>query len=234
MDDHPMKPPADASSIFSFEHVGFERFDWPMLSVIAQRMAIAAVLAAFVAYRPWRRLMRGQFERPESGAQVLIACAGGLIAPVVGSNTALAFALVGLGGFIRFRSGIKDPREAGVMFFMIGIGLACGVGVLPIALVATVLSVALLVILDLVEGRRRKAGRKRIRVQGAADPGALEPALHRALAKSMIVHGSKIGLKSREVSVDVSGGQIASAGAVLALMQREGITFDGEVSCDEL
>ena len=47
---------------------------------------------------------------------------------VIGQSTARAFGLVGLGGFIRFRSGIKDTRDAAVMFVMIGIGMACGAG----------------------------------------------------------------------------------------------------------
>ena len=84
-----------------------------------------------------RRLFR-RFEPVDSAAQVLIAVAGGLMTAVIGNNMALAFALVGLGGFIRFRSGIKDPREAGVMFIMIGIGMACGIGQMPVALTATV------------------------------------------------------------------------------------------------
>ena len=47
---------------------------------------------------------------------------------VIGQSAARAFGLVGLGGFIRFRSGIKDTRDAAVMFVMIGIGMACGAG----------------------------------------------------------------------------------------------------------
>jgi hypothetical protein len=225
--------PLKSTVSYTFDAIGFEHFDWTFLAVIAGRMAIAALLAATVAYRPWRRLMNASFERPESGAQVLIAVAGGLIAPVVGSNTALAFALVGLGGFIRFRSGIKDPREAGVMFFMIGIGLACGVGMMPVALTATGLAIVLLTILDFSERRRRKLGKKRIRLGGVADPRQFEPAVRKALAKVMLIHGSKIALKDDEVVIDISGDRIGSAGELLELFALEGIDFKGDVSCEE-
>src|SRR5688572_15004421 len=133
-------PPIDTggfapSALVSFRHLGFENFDWTVLAVMAGRLAVAAALGAIVAYRPWRYFMpANRFDRTESGAQVLIAVAGALITVVIGNNTALAFGLVGLGGFIRFRSGIKDPREAGVMFLMIGIGMASGVGLMPVAL----------------------------------------------------------------------------------------------------
>src|SRR5581483_5195643 len=92
--------------------------------VILVRMAIAALLGAWVAYRSWRRLMRQTLppSRESSQAQTLIAVAGALMVAVIGDSMARAFGLVGLGAFIRFRSGIKDPRDAAVMFVMIGIG----------------------------------------------------------------------------------------------------------------
>ena len=178
--------------------------------------------------------MRWHFERPESGAQVLIAVAGGLMTAVIGNNIALAFALVGLGGFIRFRSGIKDPREAGVMFLMIGIGMACGIGDMPLALTATAFGFVLLPALDVADRHRRKLGRRRIRFGDVKDPRTLEPALRGALERSAVVHGSRIALKSDEVVVDVFGDKIASAGQVLDILDAAGIKFDGDISVEEI
>jgi hypothetical protein len=234
-----MMPPdlSDPGQLITFRHLGFENFDLTVLLVVAGRMAVAAALAALVAYRPWRRLMRWHFERPESGAQVLIAVAGGLVTQIIGSSpspTALAFALVGLGGFIRFRSGIKDPREAGVMFLMIGIGMSCGIGAMPIALTATAFGLLLLPALDFAERHRRKLGRRRIRFGDVKDPRTLEPALRLALEKSAVVHGSRIALKNDEVVVDVFGDKIASAGQVLDILAAAGIHFEGDLSVEEI
>ena len=94
------------------------------------RLVIASALGASVAYRWWRWLMPNTLPpaRESAQAQTLIAVAGALMVAVIGDSMARAFGLVGLGAFIRFRSGIKDPRDAAVMFVMIGIGMACGLG----------------------------------------------------------------------------------------------------------
>jgi hypothetical protein len=220
--------------LITFRHVGFENFDWDVLAVMLGRLAVAALLGAVVAYRWWRKLMPFPFDRTESGAQVLIAVAGALIVTVIGNNVALAFGLVGLGGFIRFRSGIKDPREAGVMFLMIGIGMASGVGLMPVALTATAFGVVLLAVLDVVEKKRRQPVRRRLRFKDVDDPRKLEPRMRAAIEKATAVRGSKINPGSREVVVDVVGDAIKSAGEALDVLRREGVELSGDVSCEEM
>ena len=112
------------------------------------RLVVASVLGASVAYRWWRRLMPNALPpaRESAQAQTLIAVAGALMVTVIGDSMARAFGLVGLGAFIRFRSGIKDPRDAAVMFVMIGIGMACGLGNVPMALVAAFFSSVVLAV----------------------------------------------------------------------------------------
>lgn len=218
----------------TFTHLGFENFDFVVLGVMAGRMVIAAVLGAIVAYRFWRRFMPWHFEPPESSAQVLIAVAGGLMTAVIGNNVALAFALVGLGGFIRFRSGIKDPREAGVMFLMIGIGMACGIGMMPVAITATILGVVLLAALDYAESKRRKLVRRRLRFAEIKNPRQLEPKIRAALAEVATIRGSKIALRRDEVVVDVYGDKIGSAGEAIELLEAAGVELIGDVSCEEI
>ena len=83
------------------------------------------------------------------------------------TSTARAFGLVGLGGFIRFRSGIKDTRDAAVMFVMIGVGMACGVGAIPMAIVATLFASVVLAIFD--AGRRARLRMTRVSIN-ASEP----------------------------------------------------------------
>lgn len=225
---------AEGGPLITYRHLGFENFDIAVLLVMAGRMGVAALLASLVAYRPWRRLMHWHFEPPESGAQVLIAVAGGLMTAVIGNNVALAFALVGLGGFIRFRSGIKDPREAGVMFFMIGIGMSCGIGSMPLALTSTAFALVLLPALDIADRYRRRLARRRIRLGDVKDPRTLEPAVRLALERTSAVRGSRISVKGDEVVVDVFGDKITSAGQVLELLTAAGIKFDGDIAVEEI
>ena len=147
-------PPIDVAAK---ETLGIESMDLAHFEVILLRMIMAGLLGAFLGYRPWRRLLPSRLlppARETAQAQTLIAIAGALMVVVIGQSTARAFGLVGLGGFIRFRSGIKDTRDAAVMFVMIGVGMACGLGAIPMAIVATVFASALLAIFDL--GRRAR------------------------------------------------------------------------------
>lgn len=114
------------------------------------RLLAAALLGALISYRPWRRVLARQRPVPieTSQSQGLIAVAGAMMVLVIGDNLARAFGLVGLGAFIRFRSGIKDPRDAATLFVMIGIGMACGLGLLRIAVLATGFVAVVLFVLD--------------------------------------------------------------------------------------
>jgi uncharacterized membrane protein YhiD involved in acid resistance len=100
--------------------------------------------------------------REVAQAQTLIAVAGALMVVVIGHSTARAFGLVGLGGFIRFRSGIKDTRDAAVMFVMIGIGMACGLGAVPMAVVAALFAAVVLALFD--AGRRARQRLMRVSI----------------------------------------------------------------------
>ncbi len=145
------------------------------LALIASRLALTALLAAAVAFRPWRRLRASVAAVPAdtAQAQVLIAVAGSLMVMIIGDSVARAFGLVGLGAFIRFRSGIKDPRDAAVLFVMIGIGMAVGIGLLPVAGLAVLFVGSMLMLLELSESRPLQRVRVGIDLER---PGlALEP-----------------------------------------------------------
>lgn len=132
--------------------------DVPHLEVLFVRMLLASLLGACVAYRFWRRFLPYTSPPSLQGAQTqtMIAAAGALMVVVIGDNMARAFGLVGLGAFIRFRSGIGDPRDAAIMFVMIGIGMACGLGLPLMAVGATVFICLLLFVFDLSMKTRAK------------------------------------------------------------------------------
>jgi Domain of unknown function (DUF4956) len=190
------------------------------LLVMAGRIGAVLVLAGFLAYRPWRFFMN----RPRMGheiaqAQVLIAIAGSIMVAIIGDNVARAFGLVGLGGLIRFRSGIKDTRDAAVMFSMIALGMACGLGLVEIAAVVTVCVSLVSFGFDLFTRPEPELYRVAITVD---DAGAALPALARVLPASRVVaapfadaapHRIVVEVASRE-AIDVAAlhGRLAVAG----------------------
>src|SRR5687768_15707998 len=80
------------------------------VGTIVTRMLVAVAIGAALATRPWRFLMRRALPKADMiQAQVLLCTAAAVITAVIGDSVAKAFGLVGLGGFVRFRSGLKDP-----------------------------------------------------------------------------------------------------------------------------
>ena len=61
-----------------------------------------------------------------------------LIMLVVGSNIARAFALVGALSVVRFRNAIKETRDVGFIFLVMGIGMAVGTRFYTLGIVAAV------------------------------------------------------------------------------------------------
>lgn len=140
------------------------------VQIMMLRLMTAAVLAALIAYRPWRLFMANttRVACDTAQAQVIIAVAGAIMVIIIGDSVARAFGLVGLGAFIRFRSGIKDPRDAAVMFVMIGMGMAVGLGLYEIALVVTVFVGGVVAFLDVAD----RSPHRKIRVGIDLEPGA--------------------------------------------------------------
>jgi hypothetical protein len=172
-------PPFDSA-------LGLGSLDTAHFEVILLRMIVAGLLGAFLGYRLWRRLIPNMLPpaRETAQAQTLIAIAGALMVVVIGQSTARAFGLVGLGGFIRFRSGIKDTRDAAVMFVMIGIGMACGLGAIPMAIVATLFASVVLAIFDL--GRRARLRLTKVAIH-ASEPSAAWERIHLAFPGARVV-----------------------------------------------
>src|SRR5688572_19853059 len=81
------------------------------------RMACALVLGALIAWRPLSRLAGAPAPKPaHAHALFMMTLAATLVVMVIGDSLARAFGVVGLGSFVRFRTALKDPRDA-VLFF---------------------------------------------------------------------------------------------------------------------
>ena len=188
--------------------------------VVLWRMIAVVALAAIVAYRPWRRLMAETtpIARETAQAQLLIAVAGAMMVIIIGDSVARAFGLVGLGAFIRFRSGIKDPRDAAVMFVMIGVGMAGGLGLLPIAALTVGFVCAELFVLDL----QGKAPSRRVRVgiQVEQPRLALAP-LGLAFPASRVL--SAPTAESGTVLLEIDAEENMDAATILEFLARQGV-----------
>ncbi len=177
---------------------------WAHAVDILIRLLCAFSLGSLLAHRPWRWVVGHHAARVQTDTaqtQAIIAVAGALLVIVIGESLARAFGLVGLGTFIRFRAGVKDPRDVAVLFVMIGVGMACGLGLVATAALGTAFVAAVLIVFDRFAPPRRRRLTISIR---AADPVAVRAAVRAAFPEARAV----------DVAFDETGARSAYAIAV--------------------
>lgn len=181
---------------------GGEASKHSILAIILN-LSSALVLGSLVAFRPWRKLMGlPPAMREMVHAQVLIAVAGAIAVTVIGDSLARAFGLVGLGGFIRFRTGIRDPRDAAVFFLLIGLGMACGLGVYWAALVCTGFMMFVLMILDFMGGGKQSSY-LRLTATCTDARGAAAPCRAALESFAVKIRGASLKILDKELRFDL-------------------------------
>lgn len=112
------------------------------------RFLMSAILASFLAFR-WRRGVSITKRNPYvAQTQILLAVVAAAMMMVVGDSAARAFGIFAAASLVRFRTNIRDPKETTVLLICLGVGLACGVGRLDMALILTLFVLLALWILE--------------------------------------------------------------------------------------
>jgi hypothetical protein len=82
-------------------------------------------------------------------AQVLLCVAGALMMIIIGSSLPRAFGIAGAASIIRFRTPVEDARDITVLFIMMGLGMAAGLGGFAVAGLGTLFLCAMFPLLGL-------------------------------------------------------------------------------------
>jgi hypothetical protein len=185
--------------------------------MMVPRLLAAVLLGTVLSLRPWRLITGRALPKADMvQAQILLCTAAAVITAVIGNSMAKAFGLVGLGGFVRFRSGLKDPRDAAILFLVIGLGMACGHGSLGLAAVGSVFVGLLLWVLELFEKKESDSPRQRMLVSAQADDLVrAEEFLRRTLCeRNVLVRSCALDFDGRRLELEVEEkepGVLASA-----------------------
>ena len=115
---------------------------------IIVRLALAALLAAMLAFRPRKDLPLRQRNLYVAQTQILLAVVASALMMIVGDNAARAFGIFAAVSVVRFRTNIKDPKEVTVLLISLSLGLATGVGRWDLALVLALFVLPLLWLLE--------------------------------------------------------------------------------------
>jgi hypothetical protein len=116
----------------AFVAIGPISLTWPRALDGPLRLAVAALVGIAVT-AVQRRGERAAQSQAMHHAQILLCVSGAMMMVLINDSVARAFGIAGAAGLVRFRTPIDDPRDAAVMFLLIGLGMACGVGAFALA-----------------------------------------------------------------------------------------------------
>ncbi|MEV5556967.1 DUF4956 domain-containing protein [Nonomuraea wenchangensis] len=136
---------------------------------IAIAMALSFVLSAMIGwvYRATHRNV--SYSQSYVQTLVVLGMLISLIMLVVGSNIARAFALVGALSVVRFRNAIKETRDVGFIFLVMGVGMAVGTRFYLLAVVAAVAISLIVVVMHRFNWFQLNVRRQVVKVQVPSD-----------------------------------------------------------------
>lgn len=167
---------------------------------VALAMALSFVLSAMIGwvYRATHRNV--SYSQSYVQTLVILGMLISLIMLVVGSNIARAFALVGALSVVRFRNAIKETRDVGFIFLVMGVGMAVGTRFYLLAVVAAVTISLIILVMHRFNWFQLNVRRQVVKVQVPPD----EDYTH-AIQDVLIRHTDEFELVSME---SVRGGAL--------------------------
>jgi hypothetical protein len=112
------------------------------------KLASAAVIGLLVTAVHRHVQRRRPVSRSMEQAQTLLCVSGALMMIIIGNSLARAFGIAGAAAIIRFRTPVDDPRDTTILFLLLALGMAAGIGALPLAGLGTLCLCLLLPVLD--------------------------------------------------------------------------------------
>lgn len=195
------------------------------------KMIAAALIGALVTaiHQPASR------DRPKSleQAQTLLCVSGAVMMIIIGNSLARAFGIAGAAGIVRFRTPVDDPKDVTILFLLMGLGMATGLGAFAVAGLGTAFLCTTLLVLD-----RLATQRARLMSVEMSAPGRVFPTAH---VEAVLVR-NQVVFEPREISQGKSDITVkyhtwldprASLDELSAQLMAEGAGIEG-VSWDQV
>jgi hypothetical protein len=140
---------------------------------LAKLIAAALIgLLVTVVHRQYRQGAERQTNPAMDQAQVLLCVSGAMMMIIIGNNLARAFGIAGAASIIRFRTPVEDARDITILFLLMGLGMAAGLGALAVAGLGTLFLCALIPLLNLFSSERPRTMMVEIIAEDREFPGA--------------------------------------------------------------
>ena len=159
---------------------------------------IAAGMIGLLVTAVQRRFQDKPMTQAMEHAQVLLCVSGALVMMVIGESLARAFGIAGAASIIRFRTPVEDPKDITILFVLMALGMATGIGTLGIAASGTAFICVFLVVLEHTGGGRRRTMMVQIGAAGKEFPVAH---VQRVFARNRIVFEPRELAQKKEVTM---------------------------------
>ena len=153
--------------------------------LLALGLSLACTSAIALVYRYTHRA--ADYQQSYVTSLVLMGLVTTLIMIVIGSNIARAFSLVGALSIVRFRNAVKETRDVAFIYFVMAIAMAAGTRFYVVAVLATLVIIAVLLAMHFSNFGASTRTRERmlmVQFRGGLDPEQLlQPALDELFTK---------------------------------------------------
>lgn len=112
-------------------------------------IGISFVVGLFI-YAVYKKTFKGvMYSRTFNISLIAMTMVTALVIQGVTSNIVLSLGMVGALSIVRFRAAIKDPMDIFFLFWSIAVGILCGAGLIPLAVVGSIsLGIVLVIMMN--------------------------------------------------------------------------------------
>ena len=117
---------------------------------------LAATIISLAIYISYRYTHEGTiYSKKFNLSLIILTILTATVMTVIGNNVALSLGMVGALSIVRFRTAIKDSRDAMYIFWAIVIGICCGVGDYLVATIGSSIIFIVLILFGKVKNENR-------------------------------------------------------------------------------
>ena len=146
------------------------------LGTIILNNCVTVIIALFIMFT-YRITYSGvAYSRTYNISRGMITIITTLIMSVISNNVALSLGMVGALSIIRFRTAVKDVRDAAYIFWSIAVGICCGVSQYILAAISSVIILLFLVLFRQIgpDNRMLLIVRGELSVQNKAEAAVMQ------------------------------------------------------------
>src|SRR6187402_2767230 len=123
----------------------------------ALKLVVAGLIGGLISAVHRRYPGDKPISRSLAQAQILLCVAGALMMIIIGNSLARALGIAGGATIVRFRTPVDDPKDSTVLFLLLGLGMACGLGEFSVAGLGAAFVCLCLPLLDAIVARKPRS-----------------------------------------------------------------------------